>query len=181
MTEDTLLPFGLPAAHRKKVTVDFNGGNQSSDGGLLLLRAERKLGVCERLAAAIPDRRDPDRIQHSIREMLMERVSAIVWGHDLGRLRHDPLMKLAVGRCPETGEPLASLPTISRHVGSGAPVAMILRPACTPNGTEVRTVVKHVTELLQERGLAPALCGAATSLQARRGAGLDLDRREWPF
>ena len=60
MTEDTPLPFDLPAVHRKKITVDFNGGNQSSDAGLLLLReAERKLGVCQRLAAAIPDSSDP--------------------------------------------------------------------------------------------------------------------------
>jgi hypothetical protein len=43
MTEDTPLPFDLPAVHRKKITVDFNGGNQSSNAGLLLLReAERK-------------------------------------------------------------------------------------------------------------------------------------------
>ena len=57
MTEDTLLPFGLPAVHRKKLTVDFEGGNQSSDAGLLLLReAERKLGVCRRLADAMLDR-----------------------------------------------------------------------------------------------------------------------------
>jgi len=42
MTEDTLHPFGLPAVYRKKLTVDFEGGNQSSDAGLLLLReAER--------------------------------------------------------------------------------------------------------------------------------------------
>src|SRR5215831_18542022 len=59
MTDDTLLPFDLPAVHRKKLTIDFNGGTQSSDGGLLLLReAERKLGVCRRLAAAMPDRRE---------------------------------------------------------------------------------------------------------------------------
>jgi hypothetical protein len=222
MTENTPLPFDLPAVQRKKITVDFNGGNQSSDAGLLLLRqAERKLGVCQRLAAAMPDRRDPDRILHTMREMLMQRVSAISCGYedanDLNRLRHDPLMKLAVDRCPESGEPLASQPTISRlenspskteaarlslamvdqfcetvtpgkvemfdiddtfvaahggqqlafwnahhdergfatmhvyHVGSGAPVAMILRPARTPKGTEVRTVIKHVTKLLQER------------------------------
>src|SRR5215472_10582500 len=219
MTEDTPLAFDLPAVHRKKLTADFNGGTQSSNGGLLLLReAERKLGVCRRLAAGMPDRRDPDRIQHSMREMLMERVSAIACGYedanDLDRLRHDPLMKLAVGRCPETSEPLASQPTISRlenspgktdaaraalamvdqfcatvtpgkverfdiddtfvaahggqqlafwnahhdergfatmhiyHVGTGAPVAMILRPARTPKGTEVRTVIKHVTRRL---------------------------------
>jgi Transposase DDE domain group 1 len=37
------------------------------------------------------------------------------------------------------------------HVRSGAPVTIILRPARTPKGTEVRTVIKHVTKLLQER------------------------------
>jgi hypothetical protein len=31
------------------------------------------------------------------------------------------------------------------HVASGTPVAAILRPARTPKGTEVRTVIKHVT------------------------------------
>jgi hypothetical protein len=47
MNTDTRLPFDLPAVRRKKLTVDFNGGNQSSDAGLLLLReAERRLGVC---------------------------------------------------------------------------------------------------------------------------------------
>jgi hypothetical protein len=56
MTDDTPLPFDLPSVRRKKLTVDFDGGNQSSDAGLLLLRqAERKLGVCRRLAEAMPD------------------------------------------------------------------------------------------------------------------------------
>lgn len=222
MTDDTPLPFDLPAVCRKKLTVDFNGGTQSSDGGLLLLRAaERKVGVCERLAAAMPDRRDPNRILHEMFEMVMARSSAIASGYedaiDFDRLRHDPAMKVAVGRCPETGAPLASQSTISRlensasktdaarlavalvdqlcatvkpgrveifdiddtfcaahggqqlafwnahhdergfatmhiyHVASGAPVATILRPARTPKGTEVRTVIKHVTKLLKQR------------------------------
>jgi len=66
----------------------------------------------------MPDRRDPDRIRHAMFEMVMSRVLAIACGHedaiDLDRLRHDPLMKLAVGRCPESGQPLASQSTISR-------------------------------------------------------------------
>jgi hypothetical protein len=37
------------------------------------------------------------------------------------------------------------------HVASGAPVATILRPARTPKGTEVRTVIKHVTKLLKKQ------------------------------
>jgi hypothetical protein len=55
MNSDTPLPFDLPAVRRKKLTVDFDGGNQSSDAGLLLLReAERRLGVCRRIAAGSP-------------------------------------------------------------------------------------------------------------------------------
>ena len=58
MTEDTLLPFGLPAVSRKKVTVDFEGGLISSDGGLVLLRAaERRLGLAEALAGCIREPR----------------------------------------------------------------------------------------------------------------------------
>jgi hypothetical protein len=37
------------------------------------------------------------------------------------------------------------------HVVSGTPVATILRPARTPKGTEVRTVIKHVTKRLRQR------------------------------
>src|SRR5258707_10019990 len=220
MTDDTLLPFDLPSVRRKKLTVDFAGDNQSSNGGVLLLReAERKHGVCLRLAEAMPDRRDPDRIQHAMFEMVMSRVLVIACGHedaiDLDRLRHDPLMKLAVCRCPESGRPLASQSTISRlenapskteaarltaalvdqagttvkpgkqeildiddtfcaahggqqlafwnahhdergfasmhiyHVASGTPIVTILRPARTPKGTEVRTVIKHVTKRMR--------------------------------
>ena len=53
MTNDTLLPFDLPAVRRKKLTVDFDGSNRSPDTGLLLLReAEHKLGrVCDLLGS----------------------------------------------------------------------------------------------------------------------------------
>jgi Transposase DDE domain group 1 len=221
MTEATLLPFDLPAIERKKLTVDFAGGNQSSDAGLLLLRqAERRLGICKRLAEAMPDRRDQSRVRHAMFELVMARAAAITCGYkdgnDLNQLRHDPLLKIAVGRCPESGEPLASQSTISRlenaprkveaarlagalvdqfcssvkpgrveivdiddtfcaahggqqlafwnahedergfspmhihHVTSGTPVIAILRAAKTPKGTEVRTVVKHVTRRIRK-------------------------------
>ncbi len=79
MNDDTLLPFDLPLVRRKKLTVDFDGGNQSSDGGLLLLReADRRLGVRRRLAEAMPDRRDPDR-----------GAGRPQWGHTNPRFFHD--------------------------------------------------------------------------------------------
>jgi hypothetical protein len=59
-TNDTPLPFDLPSVRRKKLTVDFAGVNQSSNGGLLLPRqAERKHGVCLRASDAI----DLDRLR----------------------------------------------------------------------------------------------------------------------
>ena len=46
MTEDSLLPFDLPAVSHKKVTADFGGGLVSSDGGLVLSReTERRFGL----------------------------------------------------------------------------------------------------------------------------------------
>ena len=50
----------------------------SSDGGVMLLSlAERRLGVAERLARCVPDRRDPTRIAHTIADMIRARVFAI--------------------------------------------------------------------------------------------------------
>jgi hypothetical protein len=66
----------------------------------------------------VPDRRDASHIRHVTFEMVVARVCAIACGLedaiDLNQLRHDPLMKVAVGRCPQGGEPLASQSTISR-------------------------------------------------------------------
>ena len=48
MTDDTLLPFSLPAVQRKKVTAAFDGGRLTSDGGVLLLSgADRQLGLVQ--------------------------------------------------------------------------------------------------------------------------------------
>ena len=75
MTEDTLLPFDLPAVKRKKVNADFEGGLISSDGGLVLLRGtERRLGLAEALAGCIRDRRDPALVVHTLPAMLRFRT-----------------------------------------------------------------------------------------------------------
>jgi hypothetical protein len=71
MTEDTLFLPGLSPVDGKHVRVAFDGGLQSSDGGVLLLReVDRRLGLAERLARCIPDWRDAGSIQHEIAEML---------------------------------------------------------------------------------------------------------------
>ena len=83
MEDDSLLPFCLPAVCRKKINVGFDGGRRSSDGGMLLLRGvEQQLGIAERLAACVMDRRDPSRIDHGIIEMLRLRMFLIAAGYE---------------------------------------------------------------------------------------------------
>jgi len=109
MQQDSLLPFDLPAVACKKVSVAFDGGMLSSDAGVLLLRdVERRLGIAARLAACLTDHRDPNRIDHTLVEMMRLRMFAIAAGYedtnDCTTLRRDPVFKMAVGRAPESGE-----------------------------------------------------------------------------
>ena len=119
MTDDSLLPFDLPAVRRKKVSAAFDGGLISSDGGLVLLReAERRLRLAETLAGCIRDRRNQAQVVHSLPAMLRFRMLAIACGYedadDCDALRADPLFKLASGKAPESGGALCSQPTMSR-------------------------------------------------------------------
>ena len=117
--DDLLLPFSLPSIRGKKITAAFDGGTISSDGGVILLAgADKRLGLIDRLAAVIPDCRDPAQITHTIADLMRARVFAIACAYpdanDLDSLRKDPAFKLACGRLPQSGIALASQPTLSR-------------------------------------------------------------------
>jgi hypothetical protein len=119
MTDDSRLPLALPSVQRKKLTAAFDGGRISSDGGVMLLAlAERRIGIADKLAAEIADRRDPARVVHALADILRARILAIACGYedadDLDHLRHDPALKLACGRLPDSGRDLCSQPTVSR-------------------------------------------------------------------
>ena len=119
MTDNSLLPFSLPSVERKKITAAFDGGRISSDGGVMLLAlADRRIGIADRLAAKITDRRDPTRVVHALSDILRARILAIACGYedadDLDRLRSDPALKLACGHLPDSGRDLCSQPTVSR-------------------------------------------------------------------
>jgi hypothetical protein len=119
MPEDNLLPFSFPAVERKKVTAAFDGGRITSDGGVMLLAVvEKQLGIADRLAPLISDRRNPLLVTHSVADILRARMLAIACGYedadDLDHLRTDPGFKLACGRLPDSGTDLCSQPTVSR-------------------------------------------------------------------
>ncbi len=92
----------------RRVVAGFDAGRVSSDGGLLLLRevAERT-GMLRRLAACFRDHRNPDRTEHSVEELIAQRVLGIACGYedlnDHDTIRDDPLLAAAAGKRDPTG------------------------------------------------------------------------------
>jgi len=103
----------------KPVALSFTGDQISSDGGLLLLReVESQLGLIDRISSCVTDDRDQRYIDHTIKEMLIQRVFQIAAGYedcnDCDDLRDDMVFKMCAGRLPQSGQELASQPTMSR-------------------------------------------------------------------
>jgi hypothetical protein len=118
MVDFTPLLPGLSPVHGKPVVARFDGGRLSSEGGLLALREiERRLGLADRLAGCLKDRRAPERVQHRLAEIIRFRLLMIAAGYEDGNdadaLRRDPMFKLALDRLPSDKE-LCSQSTISR-------------------------------------------------------------------
>jgi len=87
----------------RKIIADFSGGNLSSDGGLLLLRQiDSALGISRLLAGCFSDARDSRRVEHSVLELVRQRLFALAMGYedlnDHADLRSDPLLAAAVGK-----------------------------------------------------------------------------------
>jgi hypothetical protein len=253
MTEDAPFLPGLSPVTGKKVHVAFDGGRLTSDAGVLVLaEIERRLGLADRLARCIEDPRAPERVRHSLAEMIRFRALLIAAGYedanDCDALRHDPAFKMAVGRLPETGAELCSQPTMCRfenlptatalkrmmaamvdlfcasfeqvprrivldiddtldrvhghqqlslfnahydsrcflpmHVyeaTTGKPVAVILRPGKTPDGTEVALVLRHVVQAIRVRWPAVDIVIRGDSHYARPEAMDWLERNRVGF
>lgn len=129
MTECNGEQLEFHALGKRAVVGKFDGGMISSDGGGLLLgEVEAKTHIVERLAAQFTDHRDPEAIEHSVRDLLAQRVFALALGYedlnDHDRLRLDPLLAVLVGKADPTGQdrrdprdkgkPLASSSTLNR-------------------------------------------------------------------
>ena len=112
-------PILLPKVQDKSVVLDFNGGLISSDSGVLLLKEiEEQIGLIKAIEKIIPESRDTRYVKHAIHDLLMQRVAQIACGYedanDCNDLRNDPIFKILADRYPESGEALASQPTMSR-------------------------------------------------------------------
>ena len=118
MVDPTLPLPGLSCVSGKEIVARFDGGQLSSEGGLLVLREiEQRLKVAERLAACIDDPRDPVSPVHTVADIIRFRLLMIAAGYEDGNdadtLRTDPVLKMALERLPSERD-LCSQSTISR-------------------------------------------------------------------
>jgi hypothetical protein len=95
--------FSFHPVGRRDVVARFDGGKISSDaGGLLLREAERVTGILRQFAACFTDYRDSDLIEHTVEELVAQRIYALALGYedlnDHDDLRHDPLLAVLVGK-----------------------------------------------------------------------------------
>ena len=103
MTECTQTSFTFAHHGRRQVVARFDGGTITSDGGAMLLRqTEQRTGIVRQFAACFRDHRQPEQVEHSVRELVSQRVYGLALGYedlnDHDQLRSDPLLALLSGK-----------------------------------------------------------------------------------
>ncbi|HWJ18550.1 MAG TPA: IS1380 family transposase [Geobacterales bacterium] len=129
MTQCIPTLFGFQDLGSREVVAAFDGGKVSSDaGGLLLREVEEKFRFVEQFARCFTDYREADLVEHTVLELIKQRVFGICLGYedlnDHDQLRLDPLLAVLVGKTDPTGDnrvrardqgkPLAGKSTLNR-------------------------------------------------------------------
>jgi hypothetical protein len=118
-TECTQSVFGFHPQKRREIRAQFDGGAITSDGGGLLLReVEKRIGILRQFAACFTDYRNPDLIEHTVEELVAQRVYGLALGYedlnDHEELRNDPLLAVLVEKGDPGSEALAGKSTLNR-------------------------------------------------------------------
>ena len=107
-------PLGQPLATSQKLggrelVWRFDGGDITSDGGVLALKKlEERTGIVRRFAGCFEDYRRPDRIEHPLLDLILQRVFGLALGYedlnDHDELRRDPMLAVALSKDDVKGE-----------------------------------------------------------------------------
>ena len=108
-TDCTAQRFLFQGPGRREVVASFNGGRISTEGGALLLcEVDRRVGILSRFADCFDDHRAPEWVEHSVEDLLRQRVFGLSLGYedlnDHDDLRRDALLAACVGKTDPTGE-----------------------------------------------------------------------------
>ena len=127
MTECNQSTFEFAAHFSRQVVARFDGGTITSDGGGLLLReTDRRLNLLPRFAECFLDGRNPIFVEHSVQELVSQRVYGLALGYedlnDHEQLRQDPLLRVLAGKADVEDSPLAGKSTLNRlELSDGTP------------------------------------------------------------
>ena len=107
-TECTGAGMVFQGSGRREIRADFNGGDITSDAGVLLLQeVERRCAIIEQFTHCFEDHRDARRVEHDVRELIAQRVFGLALGYedlnDHDELRFDPLLAAAIGKVDPKG------------------------------------------------------------------------------
>jgi Transposase DDE domain group 1 len=114
--------FGYEVVEGRQVVAAFDGGDNTSDAGALLLGAtDRAIGLVGRFAACFADLRAQAQVEHTIEAMVAQRVFGIALGYedvvDHDQLRFDPVLATLAGKLTARRKncaPLAGKSTLNR-------------------------------------------------------------------
>jgi Transposase DDE domain group 1 len=118
-TECNQFIFGFHPLKHREIRAQFDGGAITTEGGGLLLReVEKRIGIVRQFAACFRDYRDPDRIEHTLEELVAQRVYGLALGYedlnDHEELRKNPLLAVLVEKSDPGEELLAGKSTLNR-------------------------------------------------------------------
>lgn len=127
----------------------FDGGSITSDaGGLLLREAERSSRAIERFSACFDDHRNEESIEHSVLDLVGQRVYGICLGYedlsDHDALRVDPLLATLVGKSdPCGGDRLRERDRGKALAGKSTLNRLELTPASATGKSRYQKIVYH--------------------------------------
>ena len=146
-TQCTQQTFEFEALGRREVTARFDGGPITSDGGGLFLRQiEDGTHIIGQLARCFTDFRDEDLIEHSVEDLLRQRIFGLALGYedlnDHDQLRYDPLLATLVGKQDPTGQ---DRPRQRDRGKALAGKSTLNRLELSPSGADQKSRYKKIT------------------------------------
>jgi hypothetical protein len=150
--------FHFGRVESRQVIVNFNGGTITSDAGLMLIaELDQKRQITSRFAKCFQDYREANRIEHSLKTLIAQRVYGLVQEYedlnDHEQLRYDPTFAVALGKLSATNvacAPMAGKSTLNRIEHCPAEVTNRHKSRYHRIGHDPKAIEKLFVELFQE-------------------------------